>query len=259
MRIDSNGNVGIGTTTPANALDVNGSLAIGTYAGTTVSTSSSIAVPNKIGIGTASPNFKLDIYDSSATVLRSVERLGEYSRLFTSEILNQSATDGTAALLNYQVKNTANTSQQGWLGVVSNTSGYSPSLVYGVRTGASTYAERMRIDSSGNVGIGTTAPSATLDVGGYGAAQVATSPAALLQSNTNNISGIEMRNASAEHPQNFVSQSTTTPIRTILHLTNRRTPIRELSSASRKATLPLFSITEARAELSHLEPLRVIL
>jgi len=59
--LSSNGNIGIGTTTPKNLLDVNGALAVGTYAGTNTLTSGYLAVSGRVGIGTATPGQLLDI------------------------------------------------------------------------------------------------------------------------------------------------------------------------------------------------------
>ncbi|RYZ67830.1 MAG: tail fiber domain-containing protein, partial [Proteobacteria bacterium] len=42
----------------------------------------------------------------------------------------------------------------------------SPSLVFGQQTGGSSYAERFRVDTAGNMGIGTAAPTTKLDVAG---------------------------------------------------------------------------------------------
>ena len=45
------GNVGIGTTNPVNKLDVNGGMAIGSYAGTNSATSNGLIVGGCVGIG----------------------------------------------------------------------------------------------------------------------------------------------------------------------------------------------------------------
>jgi len=56
------GNVGIGTTTPANKLDVEGGAAIGaTYSGTNAAPANGLLVEGNVGIGTTAPALKLDV------------------------------------------------------------------------------------------------------------------------------------------------------------------------------------------------------
>jgi len=56
------GGVGIGTTSPQNKLDVEGSAVVGAgYSGTTVAPFSGFLVEGKVGIGTTSPQNKLDV------------------------------------------------------------------------------------------------------------------------------------------------------------------------------------------------------
>ncbi len=61
VRVTTAGLVGIGTSTPANALDVNGSLAVGSYAGIATGASNELIVGGNVGIGTTAPIATLDV------------------------------------------------------------------------------------------------------------------------------------------------------------------------------------------------------
>jgi hypothetical protein len=68
MRITYNGNVGIGTTSPKNKLDVEGGVAIGaTYSGTNTAPSNGAIIEGNVGIGTTSPTAKLHLPAGVAT------------------------------------------------------------------------------------------------------------------------------------------------------------------------------------------------
>jgi hypothetical protein len=177
MRIDSSGNVGIGTSSPGTPLDVNGTilstpvtyasnqdqpyLIAGTSGWTGATTnwntfgfqhrikSNSTGVPRitidtstaevfcvtndgRVGIGTGSPQAKLHVASTGfvSTRISSDSTSETQLRFYTN----------TAA----RVSNQANTA-----------------LIFDTNA-----TERMRIDSSGNVGIGTTSPSSKLQVNG---------------------------------------------------------------------------------------------
>jgi hypothetical protein len=180
MRIDSAGLVGIGTTTPSYALDVNGTIntqtgvvrafgqilfsyagvgnpvLIGTAQATDTlqlrgggSTRLTIDTTGNVGIGTTSPTSKLEV------------SLGGNS-------LGIDANPGAFGAATAQILLSGGGAVAPWdqIGSIlyrartSDTAGRSSHIFY---TGASS-TERMRITESGNVGIGTTTPLRRLDI-----------------------------------------------------------------------------------------------
>ncbi|MCI0405968.1 MAG: hypothetical protein L0209_07845, partial [candidate division Zixibacteria bacterium] len=121
------GNVGIGTNSPANKLDVEGAAVIGAaYSGLNTAPLNGLLVEGKVGIGTTSPQTDFTV-------------AGEIS-----------ANLGSAATPAFTFSADLNT------GI------YSPAADFlAISTGG---VERMRVNSLGNVGIGTTAPGHRLSV-----------------------------------------------------------------------------------------------
>jgi hypothetical protein len=128
MRIDSSGNVGIGTSSPSAKLNVLGATS---YAGLTIQALLSDSTAPATGTG-AVLAFE-GKYDGTA-----------YANYAAIGGLKENATSGNFA---------------GYLGFYTRANGSLP-------------AERMRIDSSGNVGVGTTSPGAKLSSNVSGAGSV---------------------------------------------------------------------------------------
>ncbi len=208
MRIDTSGNVGINTTSPLATLDVRGNS--GTTPAASISAQSSFAalvVDNKglgdlftasssglnrfvikqngnVGIGTTSPDTKLQVYAPNAfsgtSVVASTTNLGNITA-FTTDAHgtdvgamvslggNRASNDpGVFGGIRGAKENSTSGNNNGYLGF------------YTVQAGVA-FAERMRISSIGNVGIGTTSPLATLDIRGNSA----TTPISSLSGSTN--------------------------------------------------------------------------
>jgi hypothetical protein len=92
---------------------------------------------------------------------------------------NTYADDGVASTFVMTANNASSKSQNAYFAAVSNAgaANYTPTIVIGQQTGATTYAERMRIDSAGNVGIGTDTPARLLHVNGAARLTPTTTPA----------------------------------------------------------------------------------
>jgi hypothetical protein len=205
------GNVGIGTGTPASALDVNGHISLGnahwiqarnnvgvmetflwprwvdnaTYLnyGTggfyirnnASSTIMSITDNGRVGIGTTSPGFPLTFADV----------IGDKISLY-----GQSGANYGFGI------------QGGLLQIHSSGAGDDIAFGYG---SSSTMTERMRIKGNGNVGIGTTTPSSMLQVGSAGATGDAFIRMESIGGNQF-ANGIKLRNFNDEHGFDLINQ-----------------------------------------------------
>ena len=180
MRIDSSGNLLVGTTdnnvtnnsgnTPGinigvagikgyiaaaryqgaplalNRLNNNGDIAVFSSDGTTVG----VIGTQNWGIGTGSPAYELDVKSATSSVA-SIRVLGNGAG---SELLIETTTNNANGTIKFGDVDDDD------IGYIQ----YGHSANY-LRFGTSA-TERMRIDSSGNVGIGTTSPTRALDVNG---------------------------------------------------------------------------------------------
>ena len=174
------GDVGVGTASPINALDVYGGVAIGTsYAGTDTAPSNGLLVQGNVGIGTPTPlgllhvsgagnyvNY-VDSYTGSGNagtglVIRqargtaaapSATQSGDELTFVNGRGYGASGFEGgsSAGIGYYAAENFTDTTRAGYMILSTTPSG-----------GGLT--ERMRIDQNGNVGIGTTSPLNSLEV-----------------------------------------------------------------------------------------------
>ena len=171
----SNGNVGIGTTTPdarlavSGTANVSGNMTIGGSLTTsniiTVGTSTYFVSNGNVGVGTNSPSYKVAINGGalSSTLGSTANAFQIYSTTTNADYINFSkvreavGSDWTTAA--WRIQQVVDVTPHGY--IQFNGNGNAQGLTFGTSN-----IERIRIDPSGNVGIGNTAPNAKLAITG---------------------------------------------------------------------------------------------
>ncbi len=178
----ANNRVGIGTTTPANSLDVEGSVAIGAaYSGTAVAPGNGLIVQGSVGIGTTAPGADLHVVDDGSAAQLFVDTYGATANgaLIRGRRARGTVATPSAILSGDKLADFTFGGHDGSAfddvsaAIISNATqnwaagAHGADLQFFTTPNGSTVAsERMRIDHDGKVGIGRTPTTHPFEVQG---------------------------------------------------------------------------------------------
>jgi hypothetical protein len=184
MRIDSSGRVGIGTSSPSERLDLGGGVSdtikIRFSMGGNVGTIGSVGSGVANGLGNLTFFTRNGSSEVAAMTIDGSQRVGIGTTSPAGLVHGRAAAGAVGLLLDgntgdsntsppvIDFRGSAGTGQGARIAAINTGLGFGrlDLAFYTSNTGSDTYtpAERARIDSSGNVGIGTSAPQAKLEV-----------------------------------------------------------------------------------------------
>ena len=137
-----------------------GVLAFYTRAGGSLSERMRITSNGEVGIGTSSPDVKLQVFHSSTNTNLANIGLPDLAL----GLRNTSNTNGNMTIISFQ--DAAGYGNVNIGAIQKDQTNHAADLVFLTRANTTTFGERMRIRSDGNVGIGSTNPTYRLDVQG---------------------------------------------------------------------------------------------
>lgn len=119
-----------------------------------------VSYAGNVGIGTTTPGALLQITKTDASVYTPTSGALAVPVGISQVIDNLNTTNGTASFIQFSTKS-GGSINRAYMGLVSSSSS-GGEFVFGQRTGATSYAERLRIDSTGSLGLGISAPTSKL-------------------------------------------------------------------------------------------------